>query len=489
VADLLREGASEDDRPSLRAQQLEAARWLVDFCAPGYGPGGGSKLVVTGDESRWVRSPALALREAGVGALAAPYADLAKRVHQHGGDGGTTAVLLAARLVAAALDGASPAPPAWLEGYRLAGRQARAWLAAHAAPCRPEDAVASVAPEGWAAVAVQGVGRLATGRAVLELDDVEVRAEPDGPLWLDGVAIAPKDPPPRESDCGVLLLAAPWSAKPRAEGTVARVRSPAALAGFAAAEDGARRRAAGHLSGLGVGLLVCTHALDEGLRGMLLDATITVWTDAPKGALHRLASATGAAPVGRLEEADATDIGQGRLLRRPRGRGWMVRGAGPSATFIVPGQAGLAADEAVEAGERLLRAVGVVLPDPRALPGGGRWQRGLAASLRAAADAAPGKQPIGMRAAAAAVDALADDLLRNAGRDALEGGLLAGADSVLDPAACVRLAVDGAFETAIVILRLDGAYARRPSSAAGLRGGTARSGSPKGMPGDIPPLM
>jgi hypothetical protein len=60
---------------------------------------------------------------------------------------------------------------------------------------------------------------------------------------------------------------------------------------------------------------------------------------------------------------------------------------------------------------------------------------------------------------------------------------------VMDPAACVRLAVDGAFETAIALLRLDAAYSKRPSSAVGLRGGTGPAGSPKGMPGDIPPLM
>ena len=79
--------------------------------------------------------------------------------------------------------------------------------------------------------------------------------------------------------------------------------------------------------------------------------------------------------------------------------------------------------------------------------------------------------------------------MRNAGKDPLAGGVLPGAASVQDPAACVRLAVDGAFETAGALLRLDAAYAKRPSSAVGLRGGSGRAGSPKGLPGDIPPLM
>jgi chaperonin GroEL (HSP60 family) len=489
---LLREGAAADDQRSLREQQLAAARWLDGFLAPGYGPHGASKLVVaTSDgDATWVRSPALALRETARGPLLAPYVDLATRVHQAVGDGATTSVLLAVRLVAVSLRDASPTAPSWTDGYRLAWRQARGWLAAQEQPCRPEQAVAHVAEPGWAGVAVRGLESMARQAAdhPLDLDAVDVRAEPDGPAWLDGVVLAAKEPPRKEGRVGVLLLNAAWSGKLRSENVQATMRTAAHVAGFGQAEDAARRRAAAHLAALDVGLLVCSKAVDEGLRGLLQDAGVTVWTDAPLSAFRRLESSTGAVPVARLEDATAADIGAATLAKRPR-RGWLVRGKGPSATLVVPAHSAPSAQAAVEAGERLLRAAGAVLPEPRAIPGGGRWQRGLAASLRKAADLAPGKGPIAVRAAAEVVDALADDLLRNAGRDALAGGVLPDAESVLDPARGVRLAVGGAFETAIAILRLDGAYARRPSSAAGLRGGLGPSGSPKGMPGDIPPLM
>lgn len=490
---LLRDGAAADDGPGLREQQLGAARWLEGFLAPGLGPHGGAKLVVAGSDgaATWVRSPALALRETRSGPLLAPYADLASRIHQAVGDGATTGVLLAARLVATALRDESPTPPAWLDGYRLAWRQAKAWLAAHATRVEPAQALSRVAEPGWADVVLAGLGRLTERDEPLDLDRIDVRAEPEGPAWLDGLVLEAKDPPRREGQMGVVLLAGGWTAKPRADGVQATVRTTAALGGLGGAEDKLRRQAARQVAGLGVGLLACSKSVDEGLHGLLLDAGVVVWTDASAGALRRLEACTRAAPVARLADASPADVGKASLVRRPRRGGWLVQGEGPSATFAVPAHSKPAAEAAVESGERLLRAAGAVLADPKALalPGGGRWQRGLAASLRKAADLAPGKAPIAMRGAADAIDALADDLLRNAGRDALAGGTLPDAEGVIDPARCVRLAVDGAFETAIAILRLDAAYAKRPSSAAGLRGGTGRSGSPKGMPGDIPPLM
>jgi chaperonin GroEL (HSP60 family) len=495
VAGLQGDEAAAEDDASLRDRQLAAARFVQDFLAAGYGPHGAAKLVVpdSSGDATWVRSPALALRETRSGPLLAPYVDLAARIHQQAGDGATTGVLLCARLVDAALRDPAPTIPSWLEGYRLAWRQARAWLAANEASCEAEVALANVAEPAWAGLAIEGLRRLKEqGTGPLDLDQVDVRAEPEGPAWLDGVVLAAKEPPRAEQECGVLLLTGGWRAKPRAEGTQATLRSADALQDLAAAEVGLRRRAKEHLDSLGVGLLVCSKAVDEGLRGLLLDAGVTVWTDAPAGAMRRIARATGATAVARLEDALASDLGRAQLVRRPRRLGWLVRGKGPSATFAVPAHSRPAADAAVESGERLLRAAGAVLAGPqgpRALVGGGRWQRQLAGALRKAADHAPGKAPIAVHAAADAIDSLADDLLRNAGRDPLDGGTLPQAGGVSDPARCVRAAIDGAFETAIALLRLDGAYAKRPSTPAALRGGMGPAGSPKGMPGDLPPLM
>lgn len=457
----------------LREGQEATARWLEAFLAPGYGPHGGAKLV-DGPQPLWVRSPAVALRELQPTPDLAPYQDLAARVLTHGGDGGTTAALLAARLVRFGL--ASPAgPQAFVQGYPLARRQALAALAALAKPATPGAALAASTPGGaaWAQAILAGLPR----EGELDLDAVEVVAEPrDGPAWLDGVPLEPKRPPASDGPVNVLVLSSSWTLKPKA---AAAWRSPT---GALAAEDALRRRAADHLARLGVGLLACSGAVDEGLAGLLQDRKVAVATDVALSRLRRLAAATGARPVARIKLAEAQDVGSATLARRPhRVGGWLARGAHPGRTLAMPGHNPVTKAAAVEAGERLLRAAGLVLADARVVPGGGAWQRSVSESLRRAADAGPGRTPFAFRAAAQALASLDADLHANAAGQPLV--------AVDDAYACVRLAVASAFDCAHALLRLDMRLDKRASAPAGLRGGLGRAGSLKGLPGDLPPLM
>lgn len=163
-----------------------------------------------------------------------------------------------------------------------------------------------------------------------------------------------------------------------------------------------------------------------------------------------------------------------------------LSGPGPGATLCIPD--GTDSTRALERdrAQRFLVTAGVVLQDARGVPGGGRWQRGVSASLESMADHAPGKASFGVRIAKRALDDLVATLLRNAGRDPLDGGFLG---DTMDAAPCVEAALDAAFDVALVLLRIDGVIAKSESRGTALRGGTGRAGSPKGMPGDIPPLM
>src|SRR5689334_20874569 len=170
-------------------------------------------------------------------------------MHQACGDQATAAVLLTARLVRAGLEERAPRVPAWLDGYALAARQAKAWLAAHSEPSDAAAALASVAEPDWAAVAVDGLRRLQAAGETVDLGLIDVRAEPDAgeAAWLDGVAVKPQDVR-REGPCKVLLLQGAWSPKPRADGAVATFN-------VVDAEEALRRRAASHLVSLGVGFV------------------------------------------------------------------------------------------------------------------------------------------------------------------------------------------------------------------------------------------
>ena len=136
--------------------------------------------------------------------------------------------------------------------------------------------------------------------------------------------------------------------------------------------------------------------------------------------------------------------------------------------------------------ERFLRVAGTALDDARGVPGGGRWQRRLATTLRSAAPMAPDRSPLGVEVAARAFDRLADRVVRNMGRDPIDEPTL---DDVPDLARCVEAAVAGAFDVARTVLRIDARHEKAAQDRTAIRGGDAPMGSPKGMPGDIPPLM
>jgi chaperonin GroEL (HSP60 family) len=485
--------------PSRRARQeaeeadgvRAAAQWVADFLAGGYGPGGGSKLVSTGvapggGDASLFRSGATALRLGGLRSPdLAPLVALAQAQQEEAGDHATGATLLAARLVLAGrkLQGEGVGAAWVLDGYRLARRQALAVLASLAIDDAHGDALASVAPD-LGAVVWEGLPALRRDGTV-RLDDVEVRttARGEAARWLDGLVVEPQ-PRGREGPLRVAVLDQPLRVKPRGEGFAITVRDPRRLTAFQRHEADAVRAVADAARQAGVGLVVAPGLLPEPLAAALHDAGVLTLANVPADGLRRFARATGATAVPDLASPDGRRLGAARLLRE--GKAWLLVGGGPSATLEVPAATEALAIDANDRADRLLRAAGLHANRPRSVPGGGRWQRAVAESLRKSADAAPGKSPLVLRAAADAVASLADDLVRNLGLDPLRTALPGDAGRVLDVAEAVHRAVAGAFDAATQVLRVDARLAKRPSSPVGLRG----PGTPTRIKGgDVPPLM
>jgi archaeal chaperonin len=494
----LRAAVAPEEPADARELAAQVAAWAEAFLASSYGPAGGLKLVEQPDgHGRLVRSGADALREAAITHPdLQPHVDLAAAVAAVAGDQATLAGLVCARLVRTAVASAGRGLPvaASMEGYRLALRQVRAQLAALALTDPDGASLASVVPgrREWARLAWEGLRAMAGPDGSVALDRIDVRPEPGPAQWLEGVVAEPQHrPDPAPSEARVLVVVEEWKPGPWREGLSYRMTAAHGLGAWSGMEDGRRRDVVDRVAGLGTTLLVCLRGLDEEVGQRLRSRGVLVWTDAPESVAHRLRAATGARQVARLEHATAADLGHGTLRPRPRARGgFLVTGQGPSWTLCVPAETGLGRGEAADAAERLLRAAGILLGDPVRLPGGGRWQRQVAAGLRQAADAAPGKAPVAVRAAADAIDAAADDLVRNAGLDPLRHPLLPDAQEVWDVAGSVRIALVAAIEAAIQMLRIDGHYRRRESSSAWLRGGDKKvPKSLREMGGDIPPLM
>ncbi|MGB0653076.1 MAG: TCP-1/cpn60 chaperonin family protein [Thermoplasmatota archaeon] len=483
-----------------RREQEEVARWLLDSLGPAYGPHGGLALVRGADGTdALVPGGAAALREAAADHPAIqPYIEAAASLHALHGDGATGALLLAADLVVRGLDAAREGVPvaSFLEGLELARRQAAARLGGLAEADRAQgvaalDQVAPDAPAGTAAVVLQRLPELVRdGRLDLELVDVVVASGggETAAAWLPGTLLAPRGD--RKADAtklppgptGLVLLG---DGALRTGDVHARFRNPADRLTWERHEERRVADTAAAVAEHGIGVVACARGLPDQLADRLEAAGVVVATDVRRSTMERLARSTGAAPVPDWRSLEPSAVAQVHVEAwRDQ---WLVRGDGPAATLWLPvahdGRAKLLEAEA----EALLRAAGKFLAEARVVPGGGRWQRALAADLARVADHAPDKAPYGIQAAGAALGSLADRLVANGGGDPLAVPLLADASAVWDVAATAKATVAAGFDLARTVLRLDARLMRQGSTAVGLRGSAGKVGSPSGLPGDVPP--
>lgn len=488
---------TQGDRHRMAQQSRAAADAVWSSLLSGYGPHGGTRLLDLGDDVQLLGSAASGLTEQAADAALVPFQDLARSVRSAVGDQTTTATLLASGLVRAGFDAeADGVPrPVLVEGIRLARRQTLASLRAMSDRTDAASALGHVTMLGADAVRVVTEGLQAWNQDVgtVDLDAVDIVVEADaGPAWAEGSLARPQHVPDLRggSHVGVLVVEKGWTIKPRSDGVVRRITDPSMLAA-ARAEDASRRRSVrDHLLAGGVGFIVCGDAVDEDLCLDLARRGVWVWTDAPKDARRRLAASTGATAVPDMDHLDPDAVGRADVrCRSKRQGGWWVMGPAMAATLVLPSLSPVAQAAVADDGERLLRAAGVVLADARAVPGGGRWQRGVSRALRKASVHAHGKHALAVEMVADVFDAMADHLVRNAGVDPLDRPLLPDADGVVDASPCVIAAVQAGFDAAVTLLRIDGRYDKKPSTPEALRGGSGPMGSPKGMPGDVPPLM
>lgn len=417
---------------------------MLGFLRGSVGPDGGWKLMDI-ESPVLVDSAASALREIPLpDASATMFKQLATDVQASVGDGGSLAVWLAASLVRDAKRG-------FLEGIPLAKRQLLGQLPALATPHDwplPLEELAALAHKGE-----------------VRLDDVDIRTDVDG--WVDGIAIEPKW---GASGTGQVLLVKNWM----------RTVDATATGNWVEAESARLQAQVQQVVDLGVTLLACSGALSEDVQWALRRAGLQVAQNVQKSTIRLLERATGATLLPTIQEANAASLGVADF-NWDKPLLW-VEGPGPGATFGVKAETNWAQSMVKDQAERQLRLAGALLDDDRALPAD--WISRAVKSLRSASPHAPGRAPIGMDAVADALQSFAEEVTRNQGRNPWDG-LRLGPDALVS----TRLAISAGLDTAVQLLRISERLDKRPSSGNALRGGGSKIGSPKGMPGDVPPLM
>ncbi|MFB6352525.1 MAG: TCP-1/cpn60 chaperonin family protein, partial [Halobacteriales archaeon] len=245
----------------------------------------------------------------------------------------------------------------------------------------------------------------------------------------------------------------------------------------------------------GADVVFCQKGIDDLAQHYLAKAGILAFRRVKKSDLSKLAKATGASVVSKLDDLEADDLGFAGLVEQ--------RHIGEDERFFVedcqhPESVSLllrgGTEHVVEEVERsitdALEVVRVTIEDGQVLPGGGAPEAELALSLRDFADSVGGREQLAVEAFADAIEVVPRTLATNAGLDPIDtlvelraahdaGETAAGLstiekavadmldEGVVEPLRVKTQAIASAQEATDLILRIDDVIAAGDLSSSG----------------------
>ena len=231
------------------------------------------------------------------------------------------------------------------------------------------------------------------------------------------------------------------------------------------------------------GVVLCSGEVDRDILHRLSDSEIIAVGELDESELRNAAEATGANIVDSVLDIEADDLGVCGSLDWERREASdqvedIIRIDGcpnPKAVTIEVGGSGDTATEEIIRGlHDSLRATSIALADDELLPGAGSIHARMAAAVRHASEAEPGRARLAMDAYARALETIPATLVENSGGDSLDRilelraasndddfvgitpeGTVGPATGVWHPRAVIEEGLESATETAMSMLRID----------------------------------
>lgn len=204
------------------------------------------------------------------------------------------------------------------------------------------------------------------------------------------------------------------------------IDSPEALQRYHEGYDARRREIAEHVAALGVDVLISQPRVDDDLIDAFEAAGVAVVdkVETPERDIDRLANATGATVVSRIDDLTGSHLGTAGCVfeHRARDEKWThfteCDGTAYTLSLRTPTEHG--ADHIVDVVSDVLDVTATAVIDGQALPGAGAAQMTAAAAVREAAAGVGGREALAMSAFGAALEDGVRALARNAGLDPID---------------------------------------------------------------------
>lgn len=521
---ILKEGTKREKGKGAQFNNISAARAIADAVRSTLGPRGMDKMLVDSMGDVVITNDGVTiLKEIDVEHPAAKMlVEVAKTQDEECGDGTTTAVILAGELLkkAEALIEQNVHPTVISGGYRLAAVKAREILDSVAISVSPDDKdtlmdiartamiskSVSASRDLLADVAVKAVSAVAEkkdGKWLVDDDNIQIVKKQGGSMddtkmisgiIVDKEAVHPAMPKKVEKAKIALVDSALEVKKTEIDAKI-EITDPSQLHAFLDEEENMLRKMVEIVKKSGATVLFCQKGIDDLAQHYLGKEKIYAVRRVKKSDMEKLAKATGANLVTKLDDLKASDLGDAALVEEKKiadDRMTFVTGCkNPKAvSVLIRGGTEHVVDEIDRSLNDAISVVSVAFEDGKLVTGGGSTASELALKLRDYAASVGGREQIAIDAFASAMEVIPTALAENAGLDPIDvliemrqahksGKKYAGInvftgkvvdmkrERVLEPIRVGRQAIISATDAAVMILRIDDVIASKGGSKGG----------------------
>ena len=509
---ILREGTQRTRGRDAQLNNIMVAKVIAEAMRSSLGPRGMDKMLVDSFGDVTITSDgATILKEMEVEhPVAKMLVEVAKAQDAEVGDGTTTVVVLAGELLAKAeeLIEKEVHPSIIIDGYKKAAVKALEVYDQIAIPVSIEDRetlkkiaktamfakVVSEDADYLAGIVVDAVLRVAErvdGKWTIDLDNIKLEKKEGQSIRdtsiIDGIVLDKEvvhpGMPRLIHNARIAVLDCPLEIEKTEFDAKLHIETPEQMKAFMEQEEQMLKEMVDKIAAAGANVVVCQKGIDDVAQHFLARRGILAVRRVKRSDIEKVAKATGARIITRIEEISEKDLGRAKLVEERRvGEDRMVFIEGcenPKAiTILIRGGTKRLVDEAERSIKDALNVVKDVLVEPKIVAGGGAPEIEVSLALRDYAKTLPGKEQLAVEKFAEAVEIVPAQLAENAGLDPIEaivnlrakhkeGQRWAGINvfegkiddmyklNVLEPVLVKKQAIKSAVEAAAMILRID----------------------------------
>ncbi len=451
---ILKEGTTRQQGKEALHLNIMIARAIAETVKTTLGPKGMDKMLIdTLGDITITNDGATILDEMDVQhPIAKLLVEIAKAQDKEVGDGTTTSVVLTGELLKEAekLLDKNIHPTVIISGYKKALEKAREVIKKRAikVDINDEDTLKKVAMTSMRSKAVASVRDYFAGIAVKAVKQIAEKTDEGYTVDIDNIQIIKKKGgsfldtqlvygvivdkevvhpamPKRVENAKIALIDAPLEVEKTEIDAEIRISSPDQLQAFLEEEEKILKEMVDKIRESGANVVFCQKGIDDLAQYYLAKAGVLAVRRVKKSDMEKLARATGARIVTRVEDLTPEALGTAELVEeREVADEKMVFVEGcpnPKAvSILVRGGLERAVDEAERSLRDALYAVADVLRYPYILPGGGATEIEIAKELRKYATEVGGREQLAVEAFANAVESIPRTLAENAGLDPID---------------------------------------------------------------------